>query len=134
MSADEETARHVPVRKSETAAALTGGGGSMSRRRRDGEQNARWRARLLTSGVSISNFRLDEFRTLYDRTHGARRHSLRPSKARSVTPVSCAQQAPQRPVAHLVDYAAVVLLQVAGLTPRGAAPLRKPRAHLARPA
>ena len=34
MSADEATARHVPVRRSE-AAALTGGGGSMSRRRRD---------------------------------------------------------------------------------------------------
>ena len=34
MSAEEETARHVPVRRSE-AAALTGGGGSMSRRRRD---------------------------------------------------------------------------------------------------
>jgi len=48
MSADEETARHVPVRRSETAEALTGDGGSMSRRLYDGEQNARWRARLLT--------------------------------------------------------------------------------------
>ena len=46
MSADEETARHVPVRRSEAAAELTGGGGSMSRRRRGGDQHARWRARL----------------------------------------------------------------------------------------
>ena len=44
ISTDEETARQVPVRKSEAAAALTGGGGSMSRRHRGGDLNACWSA------------------------------------------------------------------------------------------
>jgi hypothetical protein len=47
MSAEEETARHVPVRRSE-AAALTGGGGSMSRRRRDAGERS-----LEESSISV---------------------------------------------------------------------------------
>ena len=49
ISADEETARHVPVRRSEAAAAPTGGGGSMPRHQRTGYRYAGWRARRVFS-------------------------------------------------------------------------------------
>ena len=68
MSAEEETARHVPVRRSEAAAALIGGGGSISRcsvpsRRRpehslESESFDKWRFELSISVLLLADGRM----------------------------------------------------------------------------